>query len=182
MMMYNSNSEITDKVWSNLYTSFCLCLLWQEQRRTMQLSGTGRGRNGACHTGAFGRQTSLDGWRSYTPRRLTTGCRTWLTPSGLTSPLAASWATIVLSPMFNMRSEAAETQGADKIFKFLRIGICHLWHVLMFMFPIINCSFLTVFLVLQSKCQMFLFHYFWPYQNQVSHFATNWVNTFDEGD
>lgn len=90
-----------------------LCLLWQEQRRATQPAGGRRGRSEAFRTGACGRQTFSGGWRSCEPGQLTTACRTWLAPSGLTFPLAASWATIVLTLSLtpNLRSE----QSRDRV-------------------------------------------------------------------
>lgn len=78
------------------------CLLWQEQRKVMQPAGGRRGRNEASPTGACGRQTFLGGWRSFELRQLMKGWRTWLVPSGLTSPSAAIWAMIVPSLTLNL--------------------------------------------------------------------------------
>lgn len=105
-----SNSDMMGKVWTLFHTSFYLCLVWQEQRRATQPAG---GRNGAHPTGACGRQTFLAGWKSCELGQLTRGCRTWLVPSGLTSPLATSWATIPLTLNLNLRSEAKERRGAE---------------------------------------------------------------------
>ncbi|KAA8587993.1 hypothetical protein FQN60_001187 [Etheostoma spectabile] len=91
----------------SVFFSSASCLL-QEQRRAMQPAGRGGERNEAYPTGVFGRQTFLGGWRSCKPRQLTTGCKIWLVPSGLTSLSVASWATIVPSLTLNLRSEAEQ--------------------------------------------------------------------------
>ena len=112
-----SNSDMMDKVWNNVHASLslslCLRLPWQEQRRVSPAGGGRAGRSEAHPTGACGRRTFTGGWRSCEPGQTTRGCGTWLAPSGLTSPSATGWATIVPSLTLNLRSEDKERQGAD---------------------------------------------------------------------
>lgn len=84
------------------------------QRGARRLAGGRRGRSEACRTGACGHLTFSDGWRSCEPRRPIMGCWTWLAPSGLTSPSAASWAMTVPSLRLRLRSEMKGTDGKLK--------------------------------------------------------------------
>lgn len=92
------------------HTAVCLCF----QRGARRLAGGRRGRSEACRTGACGHLTFSDGWRSCEPRRPIMGCWTWLAPSGLTSPSAASWAMTAPSPSLRLRSEMKGTDGKLK--------------------------------------------------------------------
>lgn len=112
--MTNSNSDMIDEMWTLFHTS--LFLLFppplhhrQEQKGPTKPAGSRKsGRSEPCPTGACGRQTFSGGSRRCELGRLTRGWRTWLGPSGLTSPSATGWATIILSPSLSLRSEGTD--------------------------------------------------------------------------